>query len=97
MSKDDGTEHREPAAEEDLPDVAHYRLLGELGRGGQGTVYKARDSRLKRVVALKVLDRLGRPSRQVLERFRREAEVASQLDHPGICTILDSGTADGVP
>ena len=86
----------ETADEDRSPAVAHYRLLEEIGRGGQGSVHRARDTRLKRVVAIKVLDHLGQRSEAILQRFRREAEVASRLDHPGICTILDSGTARGV-
>ena len=77
--------------------VAHYELLRELGRGGQGTVYLAEDARLGRRVALKVLAGMGVGLEARLQRFRREAEVASRLDHAGICAVYDSGIADGVP
>ncbi len=75
--------------------IGPFVLVRELGRGGQGTVFLARDSRLPRFVALKVLalDRRG-PTRT--ERFRREAEVASRIDHPSICSVLESGDNDGV-
>lgn len=76
--------------------IAHYAVLRELGRGGQGTVWLARDTRLGREVALKVLPDHGLHTSAALARFRREAEIAAQLDHPGICTVLDTGQADGV-
>ncbi|MBN2490752.1 MAG: serine/threonine protein kinase, partial [Planctomycetes bacterium] len=75
----------------------HYRLLRELGRGGQGEVYLAEDTRLKRKVALKILTTMGPLSETLLGRFRREAEVASRLDDPGICTVFDAGDVKGVP
>ena len=74
-----------------------YRIQKELGRGGQGIVYKAEDTRLNRIVALKVLTGLGPGSEETVQRFRREAEVASKLNHPGICAVLDAGVHDGVP
>lgn len=75
-----------------------YTILDELGRGGQGVVYLAEDTRLKRRVALKVLEVSGLSvPEQQLERFRREAEAASKLDHPNICAILEAGQIDGVP
>jgi len=67
-----------------------YRRIRLLGQGGQGEVWLAEDERLGRRVALKVL-RSGHP-----ERFRREAAIASRLDHPGICTVYESGEIDGV-
>ncbi len=73
-----------------------YRLLHPLGRGGQGQVWLAVDTRLGRTVALKVLDQLG-ISKEALERFRREAQIASRLDDPGICAVYEAGSADGVP
>ncbi len=75
--------------------IGSYRPLRELGRGGQGVVYVAEDVRLRRQVALKVLDGLGPGSEKLLARFRREAEVAARLDHPGICAVLDAGTDGG--
>lgn len=79
------------------PDFGRYKLIEELGRGGMGVVFKARDCQLNRLVAIKVVaeGKLATAGRQ--QRFLAETESAARLDHPGIVPLYDVGTHDGVP
>lgn len=85
------------ASPEEKETLGPYCLERELGRGGQGAVYLATDTRLGREVALKVLTGLRTASTDMVMRFQREAEVASRLDHPGICTVYEAGRIEDTP
>ena len=73
-----------------------YQLLSPIGAGGMGEVYKARDTRLDRIVAVKVLSTQLSGMPEARERFEREARAVASLNHPNICVLYDIGNQDGV-
>ena len=77
--------------------IGPYQIVGRLGAGGMGEVYRARDPRLDRSVAVKVLTSTRGSTPEELERFEREARAIARVSHPNICTVYDVGREAGVP
>ena len=74
-----------------LEPIGKYRLLEQIGTGGQGRVYRAEDTELRRTVAVKVMNQTASAEPQYIEAIRREAQVEASLDHPNIATVFGSG------
>ncbi len=87
----------DPGPHGPLPSVPGYEILGRLGEGGMGVVYRARQLRPHRVVALKMIRAGSHPEPEQLERFRREAEALAQLAHPNIVPVYEVGDHEGLP
>ncbi len=96
LATDRGVYEPPRAVADELPVIAGYEVLGLLGRGGMGVVYKARDRKLNRVVALKML-RGGGTTAEELARFRHEAEAQARLQHPNVVLVFEVGVAGGRP
>jgi hypothetical protein len=77
--------------------IGRYEILGLLGEGGMGRVYRARDSQLARVVAVKVLPQAFAADEDRLRRFEQEARATAALNHPGIMAVFDVGVHEGAP
>jgi len=94
-----GTPSSSPAVQAELQPgsvLSHYRVIEHISRGGMVTVYRARDTRLARDVAIKVLNPEIATDHERIARFRREATIVAGLDHPGIVVIHDTGHEHGV-
>jgi serine/threonine protein kinase len=76
--------------------LSHYEIVAPIGSGGMGEVYRARDVRLDRTVALKVLSARARAQPELRERFDREARAIARFNHPHVCALYDIGSDDGV-
>ena len=77
--------------------ISHYKIVGKLGGGGMGIVYKAEDTKLKRTVALKFLPQSFTLNEEAKQRFINEAQTASSLQHNNVCTIYDIDETDDLP
>src|ERR1700746_2085321 len=77
--------------------IAHYQVVGHLGAGGMGEVFRARDTRLNRDVAIKVLPKEFVADADRLRRFEQEAKTLAALNHPNVLTVFDAGVHEGAP